>query len=336
VPASIVLERSLWPGGAAPAAGFARRRVYIFMTGPGLLFGFTIAVMLLGAVNYTNSMAYILTFLLASLFMVCMLHTYRNLRGLVIRLGDAEPVFAGDAASFPVLLDNRAGDARVALAVRVHPPRARRGRGAGTGAGFDLAPGELRREPLAVVPKQRGSHRLERLVIESAWPLGIFRAWSYLDTAPEVLVYPRPAGDLPLPESDRFEAEEFIGPRPGTDDFIGFRAYRPGDSARSIDWKALAREQGLLVKRFSGAGSRRITLGWDAAGARGGVEARLSQLCRWVIEAERRGMAYALELPGQSVGHGSGAEHRRRCLELLARFGEREGGDTPAARIVGG
>jgi len=303
------------------------------MTGPGLLFGFTLAVMLLGAVNYTNSMAYILTFLLCSLFMVCMLHTYRNLRGLVIRLADAEPVFAGEAAAFPVLLDNRAATTRLALSIRVHPPRGRRATAPAAPVTFDLAPGTIRRELLSVAARQRGTHRLERLLMETAWPLGIFRAWSYLDTEPLVIVYPRPSGDLPLPPSADAEEEEFAGPRPGTDDFIGFRAYRPGDSARSIDWKAFAREQGLLVKRFSGTGSRRALLSWDAAAAQGGVEARLSQLCRWVLEAERHGMRYALRIPGAAVDHGSGEEHRRRCLELLARFGESDAA-TPA-RVIG-
>ncbi|HEY7840400.1 MAG TPA: DUF58 domain-containing protein, partial [Gammaproteobacteria bacterium] len=197
MPAGIVLERGSWPAGAERPAALSRRRVYIFMSGPGLLFGFTLTVMLLGAVNYTNSMAYILTFLLTSLFIVCMLHTYRNLRGLVIHLGDAEPVFAGDLAAFPLLLDNRGAERRVAIGVRVHPPRARRAVRS-PGIDFDLAADELRREQVSVLAKRRGTHRLERLLIETAWPLGIFRAWSYLDTAPQVLVYPKPAGDLPL------------------------------------------------------------------------------------------------------------------------------------------
>jgi uncharacterized protein (DUF58 family) len=333
VTASIVLERSLLPAGGDSAAGFTRRRVYIFMTAQGLLFGFTLAVMLLGAVNYTNSMAYILTFLLASLFMVCMLHTYRNLRGLVVRLADAEPVFAGEPVEFPVLLDNRAAGRRLGLSIRVHPPRAARARRPGPGIGFDLAPAELRRELLPIAAPRRGRHRLERLLIECTWPLGLFRAWSYLDTGPEVLIYPRPAGDLPLPQSDEAEEAEIGGQRPGTDDFTGFSAYRPGDSARSIDWKAFAREQGLLVKRFSGAGSLRTTLTWDAAGERGDVEARLSQLCRWVLEADRHGFRYALRIPGAAVEHGSGEAHRRRCLELLARHGEGAGRDTPLRTI---
>ena len=111
------------------------------------------------------------------------------------------------------------------------------------------------------------------------------------------------------------------GTRSGTDDFTGFRAYRPGDSIRNIDWKALAREQGLLVKRFEGAGARKLALHWDALPPGLGVEARLSQLCRWVLEAEKLGYQYALELPGARIDHGHGADHQHRCLGQLARHG---------------
>src|SRR5690606_14124150 len=81
MPNAIVLERLPAP---APDPTMVRRRVYIFFTRPGLLFLITLVVMLLGAVNYTNSMAYLLTFLLGSLLLVCILHTHRNLRGLVV------------------------------------------------------------------------------------------------------------------------------------------------------------------------------------------------------------------------------------------------------------
>jgi len=308
---TIVLERRP-PSGRDGAGGLQRRRVYIFPTRQGFLFTLLIIVMLLGAVNYTNSMAYVLTFLLASLFMVCMLHTYRNLRGLVIKAGDAAPVFAGGTAAFPLLFDNRDGCERIGLRAFLRRRRE-------SGMEVDVAAGELHRTFAEVVTDRRGVLRLDRLVLESRFPLGLFRAWAYIDSAPNCVVYPRPAGALPLPESSEFESESQSGRRPGTDDFTGFRAYRAGDSMRSIDWKALARERGLLAKRFSGAGARRLLLSWDATPPAAGTEARLSQLCRWVLQAERRGVQYALAMPRRLIEYGSGEVHRVACLEALAR-----------------
>ncbi|MBI2993575.1 MAG: DUF58 domain-containing protein [Gammaproteobacteria bacterium] len=317
---TIVLERALSPAaGAGPAP--VRRRVYIFFSRQGLMFLITLVVMLLGAVNYTNSMAYLLTFLLTSLLLVCMLHTYRNLRGLVVKLAAPEAVFAGGTARFPLLFDNRAGYDRPGLNVRPYP-RQRWWRADGAPAhGFDVRAGEMRNIDVEISAKRRGLLRLDRLLLSTRYPLGLLQSWSYLDAGPTCLVYPRPAGSAPLPPVEGAESAQLTGRHAGADDFTGFRAYRPGDSIRNIDWKALAREQGLLVKRFEGAGAHRLVLRWDAVTPGFGVEAQLSQLCRWVLEAEKLGYQYALELPGIRVDHGRGADHQHQCLEQLARYG---------------
>jgi uncharacterized protein (DUF58 family) len=318
---AVILE-SL-PAGSGTATGLHRKRVYIFLTRQGFMFVLLLMVMLLGAVNYVNSMAYLMTFLLGSLFMVCMLHTYRNLRGLVVRCSDAEPVFAGEQARFPILFDNRDGAERTALRVRTaaaRPPRGTHGGGAVKSLDFSLVADEPGRRQFVVPALQRGTLRMERLIIETRYPLGLFRAWSYLD-GPSCTVYPRPGGGYTLPPSQELETDRDSGLRPGSDDFAGFADYRPGDSIRRIDWRALAREQGLLVKRFSGSGGRRLILSWVLLPDALPVEARLSQLCRWVLEAERQDFHYALELPGTGIGAGIGVEHRRACLEALAHFG---------------
>ena len=317
---SIVLERAL-PSAIGAGPALTRRRVYIFFTRQGLLFAATLLVMLLGSVNYTNSMAYLLTFLLASLVLVCMLHTYRNLRGLVIKLADPEPVFAGETAGFPLLFDNRSGYDRPALHLRVHPARGRRKPSATAEIQFDLLAGELRGIDLEVSAPKRGLLKLDRLLLRTGFPLGLLRAWSYLDTAPVCVVYPRPSGSAALPPEEGMESAQLIGRHAGADDFTGSRPYRPGDSIRTIDWKAMAREQGVLVKRFAGAGARKLTLRWNAVAPGAETEMRLSQLCRWVLEAEKLGFQYALEIPDARVDHGCGAEHQRTCLERLANYG---------------
>lgn len=316
---SIVLERSLSPEQKAQDAGLERRRVYIFLTRHGFLFALSLTVMLLGAVNYSNSMAYGLTFLLAGLFFVCMLHTYRNLRGLVVQFQEIPPGYGGGGVTVPVLFDNRAGAARVALCVKPHP-KARAARPANAAATFSIPAGDFRQVDVPIATPRRGVFRLERLLLYSSYPLGLFEAWSYLDTHPPYIVYPRAAGSRQLPPLREHATQNQIGQQPGSDDFSGFRPYRPGDSIRNVDWKAYARQHVLLSKRFVGTGSRKLTLGWDSLPAALNVEARLSQLCLWVLSAERLGHLYALEIPGHAVAHGSGAAHRRSCLELLARF----------------
>ena len=50
-------------------------------------------------------------------------------------------------------------------------------------------------------------------------------------------------------------------------------------------------------------------------------ESRLSQLARWVVDAEAHGERYGLVLPGLRLAPDRGPEHRHRCLAALAVFG---------------
>ena len=166
----------------------------------------------------------------------------------------------------------------------------------------------------------RGLLQAGRLRVEACWPLGLFRAWSYLDSDADAVVYPRPAGNPAVPEFSADSAEYQAGNQGGTDDFLGFRPYRPGDSIRNIDWKALAREQGVLLKRFSGSGMRRLVLHWDQTTHLMDPERRLSQLCLWVLEAELQGLDYGLEIPGAQLPVNHGEHHQHRCLKALATY----------------
>ena len=319
----IVLERPLNLTEGADNR-LKRQRVYIFLSRHGLVFTVLLVVMLLGAVNYNNSMAYVLVFLLSSLFMVCMLHTYKNLRGLVINTTAPSAVFAGEIAYFPLLFDNRAGTTRIGLELGPYPKgmsRKERKLKENHSLLANLDSGQLAQELIPVTTIKRGSLVLGRVRITSTYPLGLFRAWSYIPTSHKCIVYPKPLGTNELPFLTEFDLEEQSGNKTGADDFVGFRQYRQGDSIRNIDWKAVARERGLHIKRFSGSGANKLILHWEHTSHLADTEQRLSQLCKWVLEAEKQGHHYGLELPDSSLQPATGEGHKHQCLEKLAAYG---------------
>ena len=324
--ASFVLERLPAPAQSDPAAfaNIKRQRVYILPTRAGIIFSILLLAMLLGAMNYNNAMAFILTFLLASLFLVCMLHTHRNLAGLMVSGGRPQPVFAGETAQFPLSIDNCHGHTRTALRLVCQPRSNWWGQSSLPGYNAVGTAVPMNQKQQVYIPMQterRGLMPIERIVVSSCYPLGLFRAWSYLALEQHCVVYPRPKGvsQLPAPAPGYQRGQD--GTQNGANDFIGFRPYHPGDSTRTIAWKALAREQPLLVKRFSGDGSHTLLLKWEDASHLNDTEARLSQLCRWILLADRLGWLYGLSIPGAQVDPGQGLMHRDTCLEALARFG---------------
>ncbi|GAB3684491.1 DUF58 domain-containing protein [Salinisphaera aquimarina] len=301
------IERRLPP--AALPLSVSRRRLYILPTRSGGLFAVLLIVMLLGATNYSNSLGFALTFWLAAIALVSMHHAHRNLLGLEIQAVHARPVFAGESVRFQITLAHQARRARrsVRLCTDAQPANPR----------VDIASSATVTVTVAAPAKVRGPLPCPRLRIESTYPIGLFRSWSWLAPRAEVLVYPRCVGRerLPVPAGGAENADSRHVR--GHDEFIGHRPYVRGDSPRHIDWKASARSDDLLVREYADRVADILWLDYDRLGAME-REARLSQLALWVMQAERQGRVYGLRLPNTQLGPDVGRSHRLACLRALA------------------
>ena len=98
------------------------------------------------------------------------------------------------------------------------------------------------------------------------------------------------------------------------------RPYREGEPLQRVHWKASARTGELVVKQFASTAGEDLVLDFDSLGSLG-VEARLSQLCRWVLDAHSLGHPWKLRLPGQTLGPGLGETHLNASLRALALHG---------------
>ncbi len=312
------------PSAALPVRqSLDRRRVYIFLTRHGFMLGSMVFVILLGSINYDNALGYLLTFLLFGLLLVTMLHTYRNLAGIAYLGAEAKPVFAGEPAAFVLGFDNRGKAPRHSVGIAYSPLRAGRWwrrRRTHSAVLANIGADRLARVTLPLPSTRRGWLPLQRIRLTSTFPLGILRAWAYFTDPAVCLVYPRPQGSLPLPVDGLAASSVMGGVHHGHDDFAGFRPYHAGDPIRAIAWKNLARADVLLVKRFTSGAAERIVLAWAHSAALADPEARLSQLTAWILEAERLGLHYGLELPGTQIPPATGAAHRHQCLKALALF----------------
>jgi uncharacterized protein (DUF58 family) len=265
-------------------------------------------VQLLASINYNNSLGFILTFLVGSIAMLGSVYGFRNLSGLIVRSSRAEPVFVGDVARFKITVENTSQTPHISLHV---------GFRGGVMQTFNLRASDIQQISLNQEATQRGWLPIPTVTITSAFPLGIFRAWSPLRLAERVLVYPRPAPDsMPFPSAPNDGGAQ----QANADDFRGFQSYQPGDPLRRIYWKGVAKGQGVHVKEYRGEDSIQLYLDWQQTPGRD-VEARLSRLCRWVLDAEQMGAAYGLRLPSMEIKPASGPLHLRICLERLALFG---------------
>ncbi len=287
-----------------------RRRVYILPSALGIGYAFLVFAMLLGSMNYANSMGFALTFLLTGLGLVAMHHCHRNLEGTELRFVGAQPVFAGELAVFNVALLNPRGGQRYELSLARHEYESET---------TDLAPGETARLSLALPTTRRGRLTLPRFSVNSRYPGNLFRCWSWLHMQAECLVYPQPAAPgRPLPVT-RADGGDGHRSERGDSNFTGLRGFVRGDSTRRVAWKAYARTDELLVKQFSGAEDAVRWLDWEEVASLA-TEAKLSQLTRWCLDLSGTGRSFGLRLPNAVVNVGSGAAHLHECLKALALY----------------
>jgi uncharacterized protein (DUF58 family) len=164
----------------------------------------------------------------------------------------------------------------------------------------------------------RGRLPAPRITIETRFPFGLWRAWAYLTPALTGMVYPKPEENAPpLPPAAGGDGDT-VGMASSGDDFAGVRPYQPGDAQKLIAWRLAARSDELSVKQFEAAGGGELMLDFDALPPSMDLEARLSRLARWVLDADAAHMRYGLRLPDAMVFVGSGSQHRDHCLTALA------------------
>ena len=289
----------------------SRRRLYILPTRVGVSLGVVLSLMLIAGLNYANSTALFLTFLLVGFTLVTMHQCHRNLLGTQLLAASAEPTFADRNGILTLIFDNPSATPRFRVAAGV---------GDEPTSPADLPAGGRGKIDLPVPAPRRGLVYIDRLHLRTTHPFGLFRTWTWVHAPIEMLVYPRPVGSLPMPVYDGTK----VGARPvinsGSDEWLGLRLFRDGDSPRQVDWKAYAREAPLLVKEYGSAGGELRVFDFASLGALP-LEARLEQLARWVVDAEAGGERYGLSLPKKLIEPDRGPEHRHRCLAELAMFG---------------
>lgn len=291
-----------------------RKRIYVLPTRHGLLVGALILGMLLGALNYNNNPGLMLAFLLAAVVHNGVVMAHLRLSGLRITALHADPVHAGERLALRVRLESgkrsrdgvvlrtMAGD-EAALPPTLHAP----------GADADVE--------LALPATRRGLLDIGRIRVSTTRPLGLARAWSWWRPQQRVLVYPAlERGGPPLPGANSDGARQPRAQRSG-EDTHHLREYRSGDAPRQIAWKASARLDRLMVREYEAGTARDVALDWQAL-RHLGHEQRISRLARWVVEAEREGRRYRLQIPGATIGPARGAEHRHACLRALALLPE--------------
>jgi uncharacterized protein (DUF58 family) len=288
------------------------RRVYILPTRAGMAFAMLVFVMLIAGLNYANSVALMITFVLAGFGLIAMHLCHRNLVGLSLRDIATVDAFAGEHGELRLTLANGADTPRIAIEAATDATER---------VSVDVGAAGKARADLALPLERRGRVAVDRIKLSTSFPFGLFRAWTWVHMRVVVLAWPVPRGHHAAPAEAATGGNAPSVHRAGDEEWAGLREFRSGDSPRHVAWPAYARGRGLLVKTYqSPAAHHRI---FDLAQVPGvDLEARLEQLSAWIEGAHARGERYGLLLGAQGIPPDGGSKHREQCLRELALYGD--------------
>ena len=291
-----------------------RRQLYILPTRMGWYFGLIMAALFGIAIKFDNQAAFMMLFVLISMALIGMIYTHNNVLGISLASLSSKSVFVGERAEFPILVKNKSAKTREAVWV--------------VSGGFHqvlkLKPFEEQKINLQLPTLQRGYINCDPVNLTSLYPLGIFFCWSkrFLP-AKRCLVYPQPLDLISLPtDSDQAGKQENQSlSQPGNEDFNGMKQYQVGDRIRDIHWPSVSKTNKLVTIEYENLSPSSLNLSWLNLPASLNTEDKLSQLTFWLIEAEKSGAKYQLEMPNNTISYDSGSTHFHDCLKVLALWG---------------
>ncbi|MGM0767514.1 MAG: DUF58 domain-containing protein [Pseudomonadota bacterium] len=301
---------------------FSQRNIFILPTGAGAVFGVLLLVMLITGINYQNSLIYLLTFLLGAITVAAMHQTHRNLSGLELTLVQTGEAFAGEPLPFRFRAVSGKYDA-VAISLRSQ----------GQSLHQQHVPARQTADmSIALTSPRRGYFRPDRIRVETRFPFGLLKAWSWVRPVSCGIVYPRPVDAPDAPSTvtdgdDQANARSIDG-----NDHADIRPWREGDLSQRVLWKRYARSAQMVTADWEGEQGSPQWLDYHAYPGVD-VELRLSYLTAQVLERGRAGTPFGLNLPGQVIEPDSGPAHTARCLRNLAVFGQEKPRDETKVKF---
>jgi len=305
----------------------SNRNIFILPTRFGFSYLiFDVLLFLLGT-NYQNNIILLLSYLLASLFITVMLHSFYNFSQLTFSSKAKQSSFAKQVINFPISVigSKTHFDINFQFYESLHNVKSVK----------PVKLAECNTEAIEVLlpwyAQQRGVYQLGRVKVFSEYSLGLFITWSLLDFSHTAVVFPEPkrlSGNQQfltgLDDNDK-DNGAYMQATAGGDDYSELKNYVLGESQARIAWKQLARGQGKFSKNYQ---AQQGSLRWLTLSNMPStdIETKLQFLCFLILEYSQNKQRFGLilDLPSSTknsatrkIEPNTGYKHQESCLIAL-------------------
>ncbi|WP_231733009.1 MULTISPECIES: hypothetical protein [Colwellia] len=300
------------------------RNIMIYPTRFGLTYvGFVVLVFLLGT-NYQNNIILLFSYLLASLFISVMLHSFYNFSQLRFYSRAKQQGYA-DATLYYVIkitakkthydINAHFSDARLNSPI-VNLGQCKQG---------------TQELILAYKPSKRGQYKLGRVTVFSEYSLGLFKSKAMLDFGHYAIIYPKAksfiagqyqlSGQVDEPNRESYQTTNSVG----SDDFSELKSFVRGESKARTAWKQLAKGQGHYSKHYQASQGQLTWLKLSDMPSND-LEIQLAYLSFLIGELTTAKQSFGLALcpdmtnTAMNIPPNSGFHHQQACLTALALY----------------
>ena len=280
------------------------RKVFVLPRRHGFMVAFSTLGVFAIALRIQNNMLLLIALALFILFLMSLVWAGRNLAGLSLSLQPDQRLVAGVTQNLTITIKNNQQFDRPRHLLAVKTGK--------TSAPFDFSLG-VASISIPVNIETRGKMALPPILIESEFPFGLARCWSWV-SAGEVLVAPAPRSGY----ANKTHASKRHGQDHDDEEASGADSladYIPGTAQTRIHWKRFAATGRLLVKTGDQTGGDRLVIDYAAVRSFGREQA-LQMMCAAVLEAEQQQLPFVMILPQQEISSPTG--RAGEALDALA------------------
>jgi uncharacterized protein (DUF58 family) len=294
------------------------RRIFLIPTPTGWSYLAATLVILAFSINFSAIPGYLLAFLVASMLIVAMPLGLRNIVKLRLSIARVEPAFFREKTNVLFMLQNTSKRDRYSVQLEYEK--------SDDSACIDIARNSTATVALPFTALRRGVVNVPSLRISTTFPLGLIRVSAFWMPDGNADVYCVPEINGPsfydaVSAAGVDDATSFLNT---SENFSGVKIYSPGDKPRDMAWRQIAKfggfDRGVFYTKIFDAeqGASRLfsehLLGTDLS-----LDAKLSRITAWVLDAEKEGVRYGIDSLGVMINLGSGPEHCALCLRMLAQ-----------------
>jgi uncharacterized protein (DUF58 family) len=183
---------------------------------------------------------------------------------------------------------------------------------------IDLAPGDEATCFLSLPLEHRGWNTLGPVKIESRYPFGLLRCWTWFDPDVQVLAWPMPV--VSLPDTHVSLSEGTSAGLPALEgDIDSLDQWQQGEPMSRVAWRQTARLERMLSRQFESGRSDLAIVHWQQW-ARLDLESRLSAMAWEVLQRHNARQHFELVLPGESLSYDGSERAFRDCMDALALY----------------